>query len=95
VSLIDDELARAEAESAASRHRLTETMVALQSRLKPSALARDAVDELKEIGGDMARAGVETVKRNPIPTMGVVAALTALLVRKPLGRLLRRQPRAE
>ena len=39
----------------------------------------------------MARAGVDTIKRNPVPTMGVVAALTAFLTRKPLARLFRRK----
>ncbi|THD35131.1 MAG: DUF3618 domain-containing protein [Sphingomonas sp.] len=91
MSLADDELARAEAQSAESRQQLANTVVALQSRLKPSALARDAIDELKEIGGDIAQAGVDTIKRNPVPTMGVVAAVTAFLVRKPLARLFRRR----
>ena len=93
MSLIDDELSRAETESAASRQQLTRTLVALQNRLKPSALARDAVEELKEIGSDVARAGVDTVKRNPLPAMGIIAALTAFVARKPLARLFRWQPR--
>jgi hypothetical protein len=93
MSLIDDELARAEAESAESRQQLANTVVALQSRLKPSALARDAIEELKEVGGEIAQAGVETIKRHPVPTMGVVAAVTAFLARKPLNRLLHRKPR--
>jgi hypothetical protein len=32
------------------------------------------------------------VKRNPLPTVGVVALLTAFVARKPLARLFRRQP---
>jgi hypothetical protein len=91
VSLIDDELAKAEVQSAESRQQLANTVVALQSRLKPSALARDAVEELKEIGGEMAQAGIDTIKRNPVPTMGVVAVLTAFLTRKPLARLFHRK----
>lgn len=93
MSLIDDELAKAEAQAAASREQLAHTVVALQSRLKPSALARDAVDEMKEIGGDIARAGADTIKRNPVPTLGVVAAITALLVRKPITRLFTKKPK--
>jgi thioesterase domain-containing protein len=92
MSLIDDELAKAEAESSEARHRLAMTVVALQSRLKPSALARDAVEELKEAGGEMARSGLEAVKRNPLPAIGVTALLTAFVARKPLARLFRRQP---
>lgn len=91
MNLIDDELAKAEANSVETRQQLANTVVALQSRLKPSALARDAIEELKEISGDMARAGVDTIKRNPLPTMGIVAALTAFFTRKPLARLLRRK----
>jgi len=92
VSLIDDELAKAENNSVDARRQLAKTVVALQSRLKPSALARDAVEELKEVGGEMARSGIESVKRNPLPTVGIVALLTAFIARKPLARLLRRQP---
>jgi hypothetical protein len=90
--MIDDELVRAEANSAEARQQLALTVVALQSRLKPSALARDAVEELKEVGGEMARSGIDAVKRNPLPTVGVVALLTAFVARKPLARLFRRQP---
>lgn len=92
MSLIDDELAKAENNSVDARRQLAKTVVALQSRLKPSALARDAVEELKEVGGEMARSGIESVKRNPLPTVGIVALLTAFIARKPLARLLRRQP---
>ncbi len=92
MNLIDDELVKAEANSVDARRQLAQTVVALQSRLKPSALARDAVEELKEAGGEMARSGIDAVKRNPLPTVGVVALLTAFVARKPLARLLRRQP---
>jgi len=92
VNLIDDELVKAETNSVDARRQLAQTVVALQSRLKPSALARDAVEELKEVGSEMARSGIEAVKRNPLPTVGVVALLTAFVARKPLARLFRRQP---
>ena len=92
MNLIDDELAKAEANSVDARRQLAQTVVALQSRLKPSALARDAVEELKEVGGEIARSGIESVKRNPLPTVGVAALLTAFIARKPLARLFRRQP---
>ncbi|MEO5492939.1 MAG: DUF3618 domain-containing protein [Sphingomonas sp.] len=91
MSLIDDELAKAEANSVESRQQLAKTVVALQSRLKPSALARDAIEELKEIGGDVAQAGVDTIKRHPVPAMGVIAAFTGFFARKPLRRLFHRR----
>ncbi|MDB5681503.1 MAG: hypothetical protein JWO16_1308 [Sphingomonas bacterium] len=87
MSLIDNELAKAEAQSAESRQQLANTVVALQSRLKPSALARDAVEELKEVGGAVAKSGIDAVKRNPLPAIGVAAAVTAFLARKPIFRL--------
>lgn len=92
MNLIDQELARAEANSADARQRLARTVVALQSRLKPSALAREAIEDLKEAGEEMARSGIEAVRRNPLPAMGVVAAFTAFAARKPIARLLRRKP---
>ncbi|MBS0479141.1 MAG: DUF3618 domain-containing protein [Proteobacteria bacterium] len=92
MSLVDDELARAEANSEESRRRLANTVVALQSRLKPSVLARDAIDELKEVGGDIAKSGVDAVKRNPLPAIGVAAAVTAFVARKPISRLFRKKP---
>lgn len=92
MNVIDDELVKAETNSVDARRQLAQTVVALQSRLKPSALARDAVEELKEVGGEMARSGIEAVKRNPLPTLGIVAALTAFVARKPLARLLHRKP---
>jgi hypothetical protein len=91
MSLIDDEVAKAEANSAESRQQLADTVVALQSRLKPSALARAAVAELKEIGSDLAESGADTIRRHPAKTMGVVAAITAFFARKPLGRLFHRK----
>jgi hypothetical protein len=92
MNLIDDELAKAEAGSSEARAQLAKTVVALQSRLKPSALARDAVEELKEVGGEIARSGIDAVKRNPLPAIGITALLTAFVARKPLARLFRRQP---
>lgn len=92
MNLIDDELVKAETNSIDARRQLARTVVALQSRLKPSALARDAVEELKEVGGELARSGIDAVKRNPMPAVGVVALLTAFVARKPLARLFGRQP---
>jgi len=93
MSLIDDAMvSRAEANAAKKRQQLANTVVALQSRLKPSALARDAVEELKQVGGEVAKSGVEAVKRNPLPAIGVAAAVTALFARKSIIRLSRKTP---
>ena len=92
MSLIDEELAKAEAHSAEARQQLARTVVALQSRLKPSALAREALEDLKEAGGEMARSGVAAVRHNPLPALGFAAALTAFFARKPLARLIHGKP---
>ena len=88
----DDDLAKAEAQAAAAKQRLATTAVALKSRLKPGALAGDAVGKLKAIGGDAARAGADTIRRNPVPVVGVVTAIAAFLVRKPIIRFFRKKP---
>jgi len=92
MSLIEQELVRAEENSTDARKRLAQTMVALQSRLKPSALARDAVEELREAAGELAQAGMDAAKRKPLAVAGTVAAFGAFLARKPLARLFRRKP---
>ena len=95
MNLNDDELAKAEAGSADARQQLAKTVVALQSRLKPSALAREAMEDLKEAADEVIRQGADTIRRNPVQTIGIVAALTAFIARKPLARLLRRKPTGE
>jgi hypothetical protein len=92
MNLIDDELAKAESSSAEARNHLAGTVAALQSRLRPRALVRHAVNSLREAGAELAETGIEAVKRNPGPTVGVVAAVTAFFARKPLARLFRRKP---
>ena len=92
MNLIDDELVKAEANSADARKQLAKTVVALQSRLKPSALAREAIEDLKQAADEAVRSGADTIRRNPVSTIGIVAALTALIARKPLARLLRGKP---
>ncbi len=91
MNLIDDELAKAEAGSADARKQLAKTVVALQSRLKPSALAREAIEDLKEAADEFVRSGADTIRRNPLPTIGIVAAFTAFVARKPIARLLGRE----
>jgi F0F1-type ATP synthase membrane subunit b/b' len=92
MSLIDDELAKAETNSVEARQELARTVVALQQKLKPSALAKEALADIREAADEIARSGVDAVKRNPVRSAGIVAAVTALIVRKPLARLLNRKP---
>lgn len=92
MKLIDSELDKAERNSTAARQQLARTASALQRRLKPSVLARDAIDEAKEAAGTVARIGLDKARRNPIATAGAVAALALVVARKPLTRLFRGKP---
>lgn len=87
----NDDLARAETEAAVARHRLLSTMGALKERLTPGALVQEAKGKLKEAGKGVAQSAGTTVRRHPLPAIGVVAAIAAFIARKPLIRLIRRQ----
>ena len=86
----DTDIAAAEAEAERRRQQLLTTATALKTRLKPAVLAHDAADRLKDTGKNAAQAGIDVVKRNPAASIGVVAALAALVARKPIARLFRR-----
>lgn len=78
---VADEQARAEADANIARNRLAETLVAIQARMHPRALARDALAELRETGADYARGIVTAAKDNPGPLIGIGATIVALLAR--------------
>lgn len=82
------DLTIAESRAQAARQRLAGTLVELQARLNPKALAREAAQELKETGQEMARDGLDAIKRHPLRVGGVAAAIGLLLARRPLRQLL-------
>jgi len=88
MSLIASELDTAKAQAEAARQRLTATMVALQARLNPKALAREALNELKETGEDLARSGAAAARRNAGPIAGIAATLGLVLARHQLSDLI-------
>ena len=85
----DEDEHSALARSAAARARLALTLGELQARLSPKALARDAVQELKETGQELARDGVAAAKRHPLTIGGAAAGIIVFLLRRPLGKLIR------
>ena len=87
MSLIDPEVRHAEENARSARSALTETLVALQARLNPKALALEAASELKEAGQEIVRKGVDAVVDRPLKAAGVATALGLFLFRKPLRRL--------
>lgn len=85
-------LAMAEARSDRARRRLAGTLVELQARLNPKALAREAAQELREAGQELAREGLETAKRHPLTIASVAAGLVLFVARRPLRSLLAKLP---
>ena len=77
--------ARIEAERA--RAQLMRTAHALQARLSPKTLARDAWQGAREKGADLAEDAVDAVRKRPLAAGGVVAAVALFLAREPLKDL--------
>ena len=74
----------AEADVAEAREALIDTARELQQRLAPKTLARDAWESAKNKGADIAEDAVDAVKRRPVATGGVIAAIAMFLARDPI-----------
>jgi len=87
---IDDatDLPAARRRAEAARKRLAGTLVDLQARLNPKALAREALGELKEAAQEIGRDGLESLKRHPLTLAGGAAAVGLLLARGPIKHLI-------
>jgi hypothetical protein len=81
----------AQAEVERARETLIDTARELQQRLQPKTLAREAWQSAKEKGADLAEDAVDAVKRRPVATGGIIAAIAMFLAREPIkdgvGRL--------
>ena len=67
-----------------ARKALIDTARELQQRLAPRTLARDAWESAKVKGADLAEDAVDAVKRRPVATGGIVAAVAMFLAREPI-----------
>ena len=74
----------AETKVAEAREELINTARELQQRLQPKTLAREAWEGAKNKGADMAEDAVDAVKRRPVATGGVVAAIAMFFARGPI-----------
>ena len=74
----------AQANVAEAREALIDTARELQQRLQPKTLAREAWESAKVKGTDMAEEAVDAVKRRPVATGGIIAAITMFLAREPI-----------
>jgi hypothetical protein len=85
-------LAIAEQRSEAARKRLAGTLVEIQGRLNPKALAREAVQELRETGEELAREGLEAARRHPLTVAGIMTAIGLFVARRPIRALIASLP---
>ena len=83
------DVVKATADAQAARDKLQRDVHALQERLDPKTITRQAKGRLTDTGASVA----DTVNRNPKPVAGALALVALFLVRKPLGRLFRRRPK--
>lgn len=74
----------AQAEVAQAREALIDTARELQQRLQPNTLAREAWESAKNKGADMAEDAVDAVRRRPVATGGIIAAIAMFLAREPI-----------
>jgi len=77
-------IVQAQASVAEARETLIETARELQQRLQPKTLAREAWESAKVKGADIAEDAVDAVKRRPIATGGIIAAIAMFLAREPI-----------
>ena len=84
----DLDLAKARSDDA--RRRLAGTAAALQHRLDPHVVAREAVDGIVEHGANALNSGVETVRRNPVKVAGAAILVAAFLGRRKIAGLIGR-----
>ena len=75
---------QAQATVAEARETLIDTARELQARLQPKTLVREAWESAKIKGADIAEDAVDAVKRRPVATGGVIAAIAMFLAREPI-----------
>ncbi len=67
-----------------AREALIETARELQLRLQPKTLAREAWESAKIKSADIAEDAVDAVKRRPVATGGIIAAIAMFVAREPI-----------
>ncbi|MDQ2879225.1 MAG: DUF3618 domain-containing protein [Pseudomonadota bacterium] len=83
-----DNMAGAKQRSERARQQLAQTLVEIQNRLNPKVLAREAAQEIRQAGEELARDSLEVAKRHPLTLAGVAAGVGLFLARKPLRHLI-------
>ena len=80
------EIEQAQRAARLARARFDTTLEEVQERLRPSNLAGEAWDGVKEKGADMADNAVEAVKARPGMVSLALGAVALFFARKPIGR---------
>ncbi len=75
---------QAQATVAVAREALIDTARELQQRLQPKTLVREAWESAKIKSADLAEDAVDAVKRRPVATGGIIAAIAMFLAREPI-----------
>lgn len=83
----EQNLAQARADAANARERLLGAAQAVQARLKPSSLASDAWETVRDKSEVAAEGAVRAVARRPAVASVAALGLIAVLARKPIARL--------
>ncbi|WP_116090162.1 DUF3618 domain-containing protein [Sphingomonas crusticola] len=86
----ETDVARARADVALARERLLGSAHALQSRLKPAALASDAWESARDAGETAATRTARAIGQRPVAASAAAIGVAALIARKPLARLFAR-----
>ncbi|HEX8527029.1 DUF3618 domain-containing protein [Allosphingosinicella sp.] len=80
------EILAARREALRCRRELDSSLVALQQRLHPRALATEAWDGVREKSSDMAESALDAVKQRPAAVSLAIGAVALFLARDPLRR---------
>jgi hypothetical protein len=89
-SMSERDVANARLEVAAARERMMSATHELQGRLKPTTLASNAWDGVREKSALVAGNVSRTAARRPVAAGAVAVGVAAFLARKPLWRLIGR-----
>jgi ElaB/YqjD/DUF883 family membrane-anchored ribosome-binding protein len=85
-----NDLGAAEAQSAAARAQLGDTLDGIKQRLAPASLLDEAIDGVKTRSADLAETASNAVRDYPGTTAAGAAGFALLVARRPVTRLLRR-----
>lgn len=76
------ELIIAEEQARLARAQLTASLVAIQARVTPRALAREAFEEIRDAGAEISQMAINAAKRHPGPLVAIAATLIALFAQR-------------